>query len=98
MARAVHEKGAYFCAPFAKFDDCLERLALGELEGAPCLGPAVLLALDHARVAGEEAAALERAAQIRLVIGQRLGNAVAARAGLAGQTAAGDRAGHVVLP
>src|SRR5579871_6563420 len=41
--------------------------ALGELEGASCLGLAVLLALDHARIARQEAAALERAAQVGLV-------------------------------
>ena len=38
--------------------DCVQSLALGELERAPCFGPAVFLALDDARVAGEEAAAL----------------------------------------
>src|SRR6185312_5325786 len=72
-------------------------LALRELERPTSLGPAVLLALDHAGVAGEEAAALERAAQLRLEIGQRLGDAVTDRAGLAGQAAAGDGADHVVL-
>src|SRR6266849_361044 len=72
--------------------------ALGELEAAPRLGAAIFLALDHARVAGEEAALLERAAQVRLEIHQRLGQAVADRAGLARQTAAGDGAGDVVLP
>src|ERR1043165_1405395 len=56
--------------------------ALGELERAPRLRLAVLLALDHAAVACQEAAALERAAQIRLEIGQRLGNAVTHCAGL----------------
>src|SRR3569832_1506658 len=57
-------------------------LALRELEGTASLGPAVLLALDHARVAGQEAAALERAAQFRLEVGKRLGQAVAPRARL----------------
>src|SRR5215475_8826029 len=71
--------------------------ALGELERAAGFGLAVLLALDHARVAGEEAAALEHGAQIRLVVHQRLGNAVAYRAGLARQAAARDRAHDVVL-
>src|SRR6185503_21360335 len=72
-------------------------LALRELEGTASLGPAVLLALDHARVAGQEAAALERAAQFRLEVGQRLGKAVAHRAGLAGEATAGDGAHDVVL-
>src|SRR5215468_8731668 len=75
----------------------IPALALGELERAAGLGLAVLLALDHARVAGEEATALEHRAQVRLVVHQRLGNAVAHRAGLAGQAAARDRAHDVVL-
>ena len=37
------------------------------------------------------------AAQVRLVIGQRLGEAVAHRAGLAGKAAAGDGDGQVIL-
>src|SRR5882672_10605945 len=44
---------------------------LRELERPPRLGLAVLLALDHAAVAGQEAAALEDAAQLRLEIRQR---------------------------
>src|SRR5207244_8727370 len=66
-------------------------------EAPPRLRLAVLLALDHARVAGEEPAALERAAQIGLKIHQRLGDAVAHRAGLAREPAARDRADDVVL-
>src|SRR5882757_449511 len=67
--------------PRAPFEDRYEphlrqigsrRLTLRELERLAGLGAAVLLALDHARVAGEEAALLEDAAQIRLEIGQRL--------------------------
>src|SRR5579875_1205309 len=65
-------------------------LALRELEGTTGFGAAVLLALDHARVAGQEAAALERAAQFRLEIRERLGKAVAHRAGLTGEAAAGN--------
>src|SRR3569832_2839774 len=72
-------------------------LALRELEGTASLGPAVLLALDHARVAGQEAAALERAAQLRLEVGKRLGQAVAHRARLPGQAAARHGADDVVL-
>ena len=58
---------------------------------------AVLLALDDARVAGEEALFLQRGAQLRLVVRQRLGEAVAHRAGLAGEAAAGDGDGEIVL-
>src|SRR5882724_9546348 len=71
--------------------------ALGELEAAAGFHLAVLLALDHAAVAGEEATALEGAAQVRLKIGQRLGDAVAHRARLSRKPTARDRAGHVVL-
>ena len=48
-------------------------------------------------VAGQEAFLLERRAQLRLEIGQRLGEAVAHRAGLAGEAAARDRDDDVVL-
>src|SRR5262245_55332847 len=41
-------------------------LTLRELERPASLGATVLLALDHAAVAGEEAAALEHGAQLRL--------------------------------
>src|SRR6476620_11455745 len=41
-------------------------LALRELERFARLGTAVLLALDHARIPGEEAALLQDSAQIRL--------------------------------
>src|SRR3954469_12329115 len=57
------------------------RSALRELEGPAGLGLAVLLALDHARVAGQEATLLEHAAQLRLEIRQSLGDAVTHRAG-----------------
>src|SRR5258708_40102714 len=45
------------------------QLALGELERLARLGAAVLLALDHARVAREKAAFFQNATQIRLEIG-----------------------------
>src|SRR5258706_805880 len=73
------------------------RLALRELERLARLGAAVLLALDHPRVAGEKAALLQDAAQIRFEIGQRLRDAVTHRARLARQTATGHGADHVVL-
>src|SRR3974390_2505722 len=74
------------------------RSALRELEGPAGLGAAVLLALNDARVAGEEAAALERAAQPRLEIGQRLGKTMPHSAGLSPQTTARHCADDVILP
>src|SRR5262245_57223413 len=73
-------------------------LALGELERAASLCLAVLLALDHSRVAREEAAALEDRAQVRLEVGQCLGDAVTHGARLPRQPTAGHRAYNVVLP
>src|ERR1700726_3781863 len=75
----------------------VQELPLRELEASARFGLAVFLALDHARVAGDEAAALEHATQFRFVSDQRLGYAVAHRTGLAGQSAARHRADHVVL-
>jgi hypothetical protein len=69
----------------------------GELEAASRLGAAVLLTLDDAAVAGQEAAGLQDPAQAGIMIGQRPADAVTDRTGLAGQPAAGDRAPHVVL-
>src|SRR5665647_502521 len=84
-------------APFAVPDTqhSLQILPLRELERLARLGAAVLLALDHARVAREETALFQNAAQIRLEIGQRLGDTVTHRARLARQTAAGDGADPV---
>src|SRR5260221_6590788 len=73
------------------------QLALRELERLARLGAAVLLALHRTRVAGEKAAPFQDAAQIRLEIGQRLGDAVTDGARLARQTAAGHGADHVIL-
>src|ERR1700751_525239 len=64
-------------------------LALGELEAATRFGPAVFLALHDARVARQEAAALEHAAQIGLMAHQRLRQAVTNRAGLTRKPTAG---------
>src|SRR5689334_5353244 len=72
-------------------------LALRELEAAARTGAAVLLALDHAAVAGQEAVGLHRTPQRRLELRQRLGDAVAHRARLARQAAAGDGSDHVEL-
>src|SRR5882757_1450063 len=74
-----------------------ESLALGELEAAAGAGAAVLLALDDAAVARQEAALLHGAAQVRLVLGERLRDAVAHRAGLAREPAARHGGDHVEL-
>src|SRR5437660_4368621 len=71
--------------------------ALRELEASTGFLLAVFLALDDARVAGEEALALQRGPEIRLEVRQRLGKPVAHRAGLPGQAAAGDRDRKIVL-
>src|SRR5688500_13022835 len=72
-------------------------LALRELEASASLGPAVLLALDDARVAGEEPGLLDRGTERRLEAGQSRADAVADRSGLAGQAAAGDGGDDVIL-
>src|SRR3954467_13611088 len=74
-----------------------KRLALRELERLARLGAAVLLALHGTGVAGQEAALLQHAAQIRLEVGPPLGDAVPPAPRLARQTATGDRADDVVL-
>src|SRR3954454_3826140 len=74
-----------------------KQLALRELERLARFRPAVLLALHGAGVAGQEAALLQDATQIRLEVRQGLGDAVTHRTRLARQTAAGDRADDVVL-
>src|SRR5437879_4014568 len=71
--------------------------AFGELEAASRLRLAVLLALDDTAVARQIAARLEHRAQAGLVIGQRLADAVAHRAGLAREPAADHRADDIVL-
>src|SRR5271170_335494 len=72
-------------------------LALRELEATSRLGAAILLTLDHAAVPGEVAVRLQRRAEPGLVIGERLADAVAERAGLAREPAAVHRADDVVL-
>ena len=66
------------------------RSTLRELEAATRTGAAVLLALDDAAVAGQEAALLEDATQLGLEVGERLRDAVTDSTGLAGETATGD--------
>src|SRR4051794_22233022 len=72
-------------------------LTLGELRALAGLLQAGLLALLHPGVAGEEAAALELAAQVGIGLEQRPGDAVAQGAGLGGHAAAVD-AGDDVHP
>src|SRR6188768_890911 len=92
-----HEKGRPLAGP--PFSGCkqLRRLALRELEALAGLGAAVLLALDHAAVAGQEAGGLDRGAQRGLELRQRLADAVLDRTGLAREAAAGNGADDVVL-
>src|SRR6202000_696147 len=66
------------------------RSALAELRLLTGLLEAGLATLLDPRVTGEEAAALEVAAQLGVDLGQRLGDAVADRPGLAGDAAAVD--------
>src|ERR1700759_4561706 len=92
--RSAKEKGAcrrlsLFRARCASQQILAKQLALRELERPARLGAAVLLALDHARVAGQEAALLENAAQVRLEIGPRLRQAVTYGARLPRQAATG---------
>src|SRR5690606_14221289 len=82
---------------FAKRLSVGSSLALRELEAAASLGAAVLLTLDDARVAGQEALGLDRGAQRRLIFGQRLRDAVLDGAGLPREAATLDRADHVIL-
>src|SRR3954469_7493892 len=62
-------------------------LALGELRALAGLLEPGLLALLHARVTREKAAALELAAEVRVRLEERAGDAVAQRVGLGGDAA-----------
>src|SRR5206468_2123433 len=73
------------------------RLALAELEASARLGATVFLALDDARVAGQETLTLDRDAQCRLVAGQCGRDAVTDSARLAGQAAALHRRFDIIL-
>src|ERR1700760_4053185 len=75
----------------------MKRLALRELERTTGFRLAVLFTFDDTRVAGQEAALLQDAAQIRLEVGERLRDAVTYGACLARQTAAGNSRDNVVL-
>src|SRR5437763_8006504 len=75
----------------------IAALALGELRPLTRLLEAGLLALLDARVASQEAAALELGAQVRVGVHQRARDAVAQRAGLGRDTAAVHRRDDVDL-
>src|SRR5690606_11624920 len=75
----------------------VKRLALRELEAPAGLLAAVLFALNHAAIAGHEASVLQRRTKRRLVISQRLRDAVTHSAGLARETRTGDGRDHVEL-
>src|SRR3954449_6400951 len=72
-------------------------LSLGELRRLACLVQAGLLALDLAGVAREIALALQWNAQLRIRLDERAGDAVANRAGLAGEAASVHAHAQVVL-
>src|SRR3990170_616485 len=72
-------------------------LALGELEALSGLGLAVFLALDGAGIAGQEPALLEHGAELGLVAGERLGDAMTDGAGLARKPAAAHGTDDVEL-
>ena len=78
------------CGVLAEYASAKRSLALGVLRGLARLLQAGLLALLGPRVAGEEAAALELAAQLGVDLGQRPGDPVAHRPGLAADAAAVD--------
>src|SRR5689334_13042035 len=72
-------------------------LALRELEATSRLGPTVLLALDGARVAGQEATLFEHATKLGLEAGERLRDTMANGACLPRQPAAAHGADDVEL-
>src|SRR5919198_122820 len=71
-------------------------LALGVLGRLAGLLEPVLLALDHARVAGQKAALLQLGAQLHVELNQRAGDSVAQRARLPGHPAAVQAGDDVV--
>src|SRR5690606_4895470 len=75
----------------------VKRLALRELEAPAGLLAAVLLTLNHAAIAGHEASVLQRRTKGRLIIGQRLRDAMTHSAGLAREARTCDGRDHVEL-
>src|SRR5688572_18166146 len=74
-----------------------ERSALAELRRPARLVAAVLLALDLARVAGQQAVVAQQLVEVLVLRAQRARDAEAHRAGLAGRAAAGDVRPDVVV-
>src|SRR5690349_6690333 len=72
-------------------------LALAELEALARARLSVLLALLHARVAGQQPLASEQSAQRLILLQQRAGDRHAQRTGLAGEAAAVTARHHAVL-
>src|SRR5690242_19467910 len=75
----------------------MPRLALRELEATAGAGLAVLLTLDLAGVAGEEAGIAEGLLQRRVVVAKGAGDAEADGLGLAHESAAVDLCDHLEL-
>src|SRR5439155_10139344 len=75
-----------------------DRLPLAELEATAGAALAVLLALLHSAVAGQEAGAAEGDLEAVVVLGQRAAQAHDYGAGLAGRSAAVGVHHHVHLP
>ena len=85
---------AYFRA-FLALLSC--RLSLAELRSATSGFEAVLLALLHTRIAGQEASLLQSSAVLIALLQQGAAQAVADSASLAGNTAAGNADDDVIL-
>src|SRR5262245_1577021 len=75
----------------------MPRLALRELEAAAGAGLAVLLTLDLASIAGEEAGVAEGLLERRVVVAKGAGHAEADGLGLAHESAAVDLSDHLEL-
>src|SRR5256885_7342760 len=74
------------------------RSTLAVLKPFPSARLAVLLALAHARIAGEQAVGLERRTQVGVGLQQGASNAMPHGASLAGRTAPRDVYPHVKFP
>ena len=74
-----------------------ERLALGELRRTTGSLQAVLLALLHTRIAGEEAGSLQGGTQLGVHLAQGTADAVTDSTGLTGNTAACNTANDIKL-
>jgi hypothetical protein len=73
-----------------------KTLALGELEASACAALTVFLALDHSRVAGQEAIRLKGGVVTLIDLAQSARNGMTASASLAGRATANYRDNHIV--